>query len=88
MYVCLNNQQKVKQLHLYTLEVKTGHYLANKSMFKVSNKVSIKRCSVNVFKVNNKKTSNSNIMDLVVLLSILNFFLTHFSNIFVSWVDS
>ena len=28
-HVCLNNQHRVKQLLLYTLEIKTGHYLAN-----------------------------------------------------------
>ena len=47
-YVCLNNQHKVKQLLLYTLEIKTGHYLAYKNMLKVSNKISTKRCCVNV----------------------------------------
>ena len=71
-YVCFNNQHRVKQLHLYTLEIKTGHHLANKNMFKVSNKISIKRCCVNVFKVTNKKEANSSIIDLAVLLSTLN----------------
>ena len=47
-YVCLNNQHKVKQLLLYTFEIKTRHYLDNKNMLKVSNKVSIKNCCVNV----------------------------------------
>ena len=46
-YVCLNNLHKVKHF-LYTLEIKTGHYLANKNMLKVSNKISMKRCCVNV----------------------------------------
>ena len=46
-YVCLNNLLKVKHL-LYTLEIKTGHYPANKNMFKVSNKTSVKRCCINV----------------------------------------
>ena len=46
--VCLNNHHKVKQLRLYTLEKKTGHYLANKNILKLSNKISKKRCCVNV----------------------------------------
>ena len=48
LYVCLKNLHKVKQLLLHTLEIKPGHYLANKNMLKVSNKISIKRCCVNV----------------------------------------
>ena len=71
-YVCFNNQHRVKQLHLYTLEIKTGYHLASKSIFRVSNKISIKRCCVNVFKVTNKKKANSSIIDLAVLLSTLN----------------
>ena len=47
-HVCLSNQHKVKRLLLYTFEIKTGHYLTNKNMLKVSNKISIKRCCVNV----------------------------------------
>ena len=58
-YVCLNNHHKVKQLYLYTLEIKTGDYLPNKNMLKVSNKISIKRFCVSVFKINNKKPSKS-----------------------------
>ena len=37
-YVCLNNQHKVKQLLLYTLDIKTGLYLADKNMLKLVTK--------------------------------------------------
>ena len=55
-HVCLNNQHRVKQLLLYTLEIKTGHYpcqhfanmLPTSCQDFVCKKISIKRCRVNV----------------------------------------